>query len=68
MDWIDTFQRQFKDHTELTNLNRDKFTGKLELNFSSGVVLNVNFNQHLKAQYRAPVTVTEYGTDNKTTS
>jgi len=48
-DWLDLMEQNFNNQPCLATLNKDKFYGKVEINFEAGIPKTVNFNRHIKA-------------------
>lgn len=48
MDWLEDFEKRF-NYKELQTIKQDKKHGFVQINFCDGVVMNCNFNLHLKA-------------------
>ena len=48
MDWLTLFSDKFKEDKNLENLNRDRFHGKVILNFADGVPHNVKIEMNIK--------------------
>ena len=51
MDWLTDFSQYFNGHSELQTLKKDKFHGKLEINFSDGVPMNCNLTKHMRQKH-----------------
>jgi hypothetical protein len=53
-DWIEDFEHNFNNNPGLATIKKDRFYGKLEINFEAGVSKTVNFNRHIKADMPKP--------------
>jgi len=64
VDWLETFDRKFGEHTVIKRLREIKFHGKVEVNFADGEPNTVHINWCVKPY--SNITLTEGRKDGET--